>query len=172
MWAISRAVLLGVCLTSHYLVGSASPVSGLGQVTDRASVIPRQPSLSAFATAENATTSDIEAARAIVNDAIAKMTKLNKARLENPRRNNFGLKPGTKISKRADNSPQLLEITDEIARAAALVAELEAEPVANATADPLAKRAGTFWMEGLAHKGSVPWGNDASYKVAIVHINA
>ncbi|KAI0441992.1 pectate lyase superfamily protein-domain-containing protein [Xylaria telfairii] len=93
------------------------------------------------------------------------MTKLNKARLENPRRNNFGLKPGTKITKRADNSPQLLEITDEIARAAALVAELEAEPVANVTADPLAKRAGTFWMEGLAHKGSVPWGNDASYKV-------
>ncbi|KAI8950578.1 pectate lyase superfamily protein-domain-containing protein [Xylaria longipes] len=96
------------------------------------------------------------------------MTKLNKARLANPRRNNFGLKPGTMTSKRDDTSPKLLEITDEIARAAALVAELETDPVSNATFDtptPLAKRAGTFWMESIAHKGTVPWGNDASYKV-------
>ncbi|KAI0457369.1 pectate lyase superfamily protein-domain-containing protein [Xylaria acuta] len=96
------------------------------------------------------------------------MTKLNKARLAKPQRNSFGLKPGTKTSKRDDTSPKLLEITDEIARAAALVAELDADSVSNATLSsptPVAKRAGTFWMEGIAHKGTVPWGNDASYKV-------
>ncbi|KAI0466139.1 glycoside hydrolase family 55 protein [Xylaria cf. heliscus] len=165
MWLSSRAVLLCACLTSHYLLGSASPISASAQDAGRVSVTPRQPSLSSFVTAQNASSSDIEAAREIVKDAIAKMTELNKARLANPRRNNFQLKPGTKTAKRDDNSPKLLEITDEISRAAALVAEIEASPVSNGTSAPIAKRAGTFWMENIAHKGTVPWGNDASYKV-------
>ncbi|KAI0198590.1 pectate lyase superfamily protein-domain-containing protein [Astrocystis sublimbata] len=89
------------------------------------------------------------------------MTVLNKARLAKPRRNTFGPRHGNNKAKRdTDTSPKLLKITDEIARAAALVAELDASP-----APPLTKRAGTFWMENIAHKGTVPWGNDASYKV-------
>ncbi|KAK4031703.1 putative LysM domain-containing protein [Parachaetomium inaequale] len=115
--------------------------------------------------AQNASVSDIQAARQIVKNAIAKMTELNKARLAKPSPNNFKLKPGTKVSKRDDDvppPPPLLDITDEIARAAALVAEVDTHLVANTTHS---KRAGTFWMQGLTHKGTVPWGNDASYKV-------
>jgi hypothetical protein len=92
------------------------------------------------------------------------MTKLNKARLARPSRNNYGLQPGTRLGKRDDTSTRpLLNITAQIARAAALVAEVDAEPASNATRK--AKRAGSFWMEGLERKGTVPWGNDGSYKV-------
>ncbi|KAI0861353.1 glycoside hydrolase family 55 protein [Xylaria cubensis] len=167
MWVISRVALLCVCLTSHYFAVSASPLLASSQDAYRASVASRQPSLSSFITARNASSSDIEAAQEIVKDAIAKMTVLNKARLAKPLRNNFKLKPGTKTSKRDDSAPKLLEITDDIARAAALVAELEANSanVTSSTPAPVAKRAGTFWLENIAHKGTVPWGNDASYKV-------
>ncbi|KAI0402848.1 pectate lyase superfamily protein-domain-containing protein [Xylaria palmicola] len=97
------------------------------------------------------------------------MTTLNKARLAKPSRNNFRLKPGTRAAKRVnDPRPKLLEVTDEMARAAALLAELDADRISNATlptAAPAGKRAGPFWMEGIARRGTVPWGNDASYKV-------
>ena len=95
------------------------------------------------------------------------MTELNKARLAKPSPNNFKLKPGTKVSKRDDDvppPPPLLDITDEIARAAALVAEVDTHLVANTIHS---KGAGTFRMQGLTHKGTVPWGNDASYKVSV-----
>lgn len=95
------------------------------------------------------------------------MTELKKARLAKPSPNNFKLKPGTKVSRRDDDvppPPPLLEVTEGIARAAALVAEIDTHLTANTTHS---KRAGTFWMQGLAHKGTVPWGNDASYKVGI-----
>ncbi|KAL2131840.1 hypothetical protein VTI74DRAFT_4554 [Chaetomium olivicolor] len=100
------------------------------------------------------------------------MTELNKARLAKPASNNFKLKPGTKVSKRDDDAPPpppLLDITDEIARAAALVAEVDTALAWNTTPNSHlalnSKRAGTFWMEGITHKGTVPWGKDASYKV-------
>ncbi len=115
------------------------------------------------------------AARQIVKNAIAKMTELNKARLAKPARNNFILRPGTKASKRDDDTPPpLLEITDQIAQAAALLAELDPDPTVNSTLSsaPPTKRAGSFWMEGIARKGTVPWGNDASYKVCGVHADA
>ncbi|KAI0912764.1 pectate lyase superfamily protein-domain-containing protein [Ustulina deusta] len=96
------------------------------------------------------------------------MTELNKARLAKPNRDNFRLKRGTKTSKRDNGTgPKLLEITDEMARAAALLAELGVDPVSNSTfrtPTSIEKRAGTFWMESIAHKGTVAWGNDASYK--------
>ena len=103
------------------------------------------------------------------------MTELNKARLAKPSRNNFKLQPGTKVSRRDENAPPppapLLDITDDIARAAALIAELDTDPVSNTTLDARravlnSKRAGAFWMEGIARKGTVPWGNDGSYKVS------
>jgi hypothetical protein len=124
-------------------------------------------------TASNATLSDIDAARAIVKDAVAKMTKLNKARLDKPIRNNFSLKPGTKGPKnvrRAVAVPALLSVTDDMARAAALLAEVDIDTTLNATESTgksHEKRAGTFWMEtlGQRHKGTVPWGGDSSYRV-------
>ncbi|KAJ2989746.1 hypothetical protein NUW58_g3314 [Xylaria curta] len=166
---IPRAALLCVCLIIYCLVGSSGSAYASSQIARRALGTPRQASLSPFITAQNASTSDVETARQIVEDAIAKMTELNKARLANPHRNNYRLRPGTKMLKRGNDArPKLLEITDEIARSAALLAELEADSTLNATfrgPAPLAKRAGTFWMENIASKGTVPWGNDASYKV-------
>ncbi|GAW24601.1 hypothetical protein ANO14919_141920 [Xylariales sp. No.14919] len=163
MWVISHLALLCACLILHCFVGysgtaSASPL-----------VASQQASLSPFVASHNASSSDVEAAQRIVQDAIAEMTELNKARLAKPQRNNFKLKSGTKASKRDNDArPKLLEITDEMARAAALLAELDVDAVSNATSYapiPMEKRAGTFWMENIAHKGTVPWGNDASYKV-------
>ncbi|OAA55282.1 Pectin lyase fold/virulence factor [Niveomyces insectorum RCEF 264] len=116
----------------------------------------------------NATTNDINAARSVVKDAIAKMTTLNKARLAKPARNRYGLRPGTKMGKRAatdDAPPPLLVITDEIAQAAALLAEVDALAESNITAPVVSERASAFWMEGISRKGSVPWGNDSGYKV-------
>lgn len=118
----------------------------------------------------NATTSDLDAARLIVKDAIANMTILNKARLDNPTRNQYSLKPGTKYGRRADSAataPPLLNITAEIARAAALVADAEAQASSNSSSVLKSKRAGTFWMESISRKGTVPWGNDASYKASL-----
>ncbi|KAF6782647.1 LysM domain-containing protein, partial [Colletotrichum sojae] len=73
--------------------------------------------------------------------------------------------------------PPLIEITPELAAATALVAEAEALQVelgpGNGTAtrkrhqqpQKKEKRAGTFWMEHIARRGTVPLGDDASYKV-------
>ena len=122
----------------------------------------------------SATAAEISAARKIVKDAIDKMRKLNKNRLDHPARNSYKLRPGTVVGKKRDGSdgdapppPPLLNITAEIARAAALVAESEA---ANATAvSTRANSAATrFWMEGIARKGTVPWGNDPKYKVCLL----
>ncbi|KAM3538771.1 hypothetical protein ARSEF1564_008314 [Beauveria bassiana] len=107
--------------------------------------------------------------KAMVNEAIAQMTKLNKARLDHPARNSFKLKPGTKTDgrKRAHrDAPPLLTITDDLARAAALLAELDVQQkVDNESTYTVQKRAEAFWMGSLSHKGSVPWGDDSAYKV-------
>ncbi|KAK3934568.1 glucan 1,3-beta-glucosidase [Diplogelasinospora grovesii] len=89
----------------------------------------------------NATNADIEAARQIVKDAIAQASRLNKARLDNPAKNHYKLAPGTIVGGRTINrrsssnvnstAPPLLDITPEIAEAAALVAEADA--LANGT---------------------------------------
>lgn len=104
------------------------------------------------------------------------MTKLNKARLDKPARNIYRLRPGTSVSarKRDDETPPpLLEITDEISKAAALLSSLEGVTVegAGTTAPKQQKRATKFWLEtiGKDHKGSVPWGKDSSYKVSGLH---
>ncbi|KAI1371648.1 glycoside hydrolase family 55 protein [Hypoxylon crocopeplum] len=154
-------------------------------------VTKRQPILNFRSTSDptitpllkRASTRDIERARSIVEDAITESSRLNTARLANPLRNMYGLKPGTVIGTsnvpaqgRTGNAnsttpPPLLQITDEIAEAAALVAEADASGAAgNVTRRAVAASStfaasGTYWMEGLARKGTVPWGNDASYKV-------
>jgi hypothetical protein len=83
------------------------------------------------------TAKDLQAARDIVKKALADSSKLNKARVAHPLRNKYGLKPGTIVGggsapgKRDAASikqdvPPLLDITDETAAAAALVAEADA----------------------------------------------
>ncbi|KAK0746794.1 pectate lyase superfamily protein-domain-containing protein [Schizothecium vesticola] len=131
---------------------------------------------------KSATLSELEKAVRVVEAALAESAKRNAARLANPARNHYGLAPGTIVNGRrklrrrdADTEapPPLLKITPEIAAAAALVAEADAVEFAggswnlNATkpAAPVARRAGTFWMENIARKGTVPWGDDPSYKV-------
>lgn len=181
MWLSSLPCSAVLCalLGLQSLAGlvSAVPPSHDGLHQDSDVLHTRRATIFPSVTADNASHSDIQAARQIVKDAIAKMTKLNKARLAKPSPNNFKLKPGTKVSRRDEDAPPppppLLDITDEIARAAALIAELDTSLASNTTLDarraaPNSKRAGAFWMEGLARKGTVPWGNDASYKVGIL----
>jgi hypothetical protein len=118
----------------------------------------------------NATPSDIAAARKIVKDAINAMRKLNKQRLDHPAHNLYQLRPGTRVGKRESSdqagapSP-LLNITADIAWAAALLADIDGANATTSSPPTVQKRAGAFWMEGIARKGTVPWGNDASYKV-------
>ncbi|KAK4103745.1 glycoside hydrolase family 55 protein [Parathielavia hyrcaniae] len=158
---------------------------------------------------KTASAADLARARSIVADAIAASAERNKARLANPARNQYRLKPGTMIggaakvpnsnsnnnnsakqrSRRQDQNasgddaapPPLLTITDEIAWAAALVAEAEAvappggmnsgttHPVpSNSSWSGVKRRApirGTYWMETIARKGTVPWGDDPAYQV-------
>ncbi|KAL3462096.1 pectate lyase superfamily protein-domain-containing protein [Aspergillus heterothallicus] len=166
MWLTLPAALFWVCFVVQFVPSSSRHLSHGDHLFHRATTTPAPALLSAYTSADNATAAEIQAAREIVSNAIAEMTKLNKARLARPPRNNYALQPGTKVSKREGASesppPPLLNITEQIARAAALVAELEAQPVSNETRK--SKRAGSFWMEGLERKGTVPWGDDASYK--------
>ncbi|KAL4873586.1 hypothetical protein BDV12DRAFT_160315 [Aspergillus spectabilis] len=117
----------------------------------------------------SATEANIDDARQIVRNAIASMTKLNKARLERPMRGTYVLRSSTNTpqgSRREPPHSPLIHITKEIAQAAALVAEADtAASMANGSST-LAKRAdGTFWMKDIRRQGAVPWGNDANYKV-------
>lgn len=115
---------------------------------------------------------DLDNARLIVQSALNQSSKLNQARLAKPLRNVYGLTPGTIIGQSTAPSPDttfnsdvipLLEITPEIAQAAALVAE--ADTVANPR--NVTKRAvsGSYWMEHIDRKGTVPWGDDPNYHV-------
>jgi len=107
----------------------------------------------------NMTASAIDQARNVVREAVKKSAVLNKARLDNPRRNSYTLDPRTKL-KRAESAPPLLGLTPEIRAAAALVAEADSyEQLQNGT---------LIWMADISHQGSWPWGsNDADFKVSI-----
>lgn len=117
---------------------------------------------------QNATTNKIEQARQVVKDAIAEATKRNKARLDHPARKINKLKPGTQINTKRDDgekpAPALLEITHEIAAAAALLAELDASTNDTVIMKP---RASSFWMENISRKGTHPtsWGGSSGYKI-------
>lgn len=71
---------------------------------------------------QNATLADIDSARAIVSSAITKMRTSNKARVQNPQRNIYSLRPITTANIRP-NVPAPLVVSPDIAAAAALVAE-------------------------------------------------
>ncbi|KAI9375354.1 pectate lyase superfamily protein-domain-containing protein [Aspergillus egyptiacus] len=134
----------------------------------------------------NASPDVIAKARALVKDAIAKAAVHNKARLDHPSRNHYALSPGTKFqalsaqSPDTESAPALFNVTEDIADAAALLAEFDAAAELNATGtvkrdyshiDVLhkrqskEKRAGTWWMGNKEHRGSWPWGDDSSYEV-------
>ncbi|KUJ14004.1 pectin lyase-like protein [Mollisia scopiformis] len=121
---------------------------------------------------KRASPQDLDNARLVVQSALNQSSKLNQARLAKPLRNIYGLRPGTLWAKCTAPSPNitfnsdvtpLLTFTPEIVQAAALVAE------ADAVANPgnVTRRAvsGSYWMEHLARKGTVPWGNDPNYRV-------
>lgn len=122
-------------------------------------------------------------ARAIVEKAISESTKRNKARYANPRRKTYRLKPGTIVGQSVtgtgrrgvgndiggSDGAEHLEITDEIAQAAALVAEAEAVTSAgfqnetlpgNYTGIHIDKRqaAGAYWMATIASQGESTMG--------------
>jgi hypothetical protein len=125
-------------------------------------------------------------ARALVKDAIAKAAVHNKPRLDNPSRNQYKLKPGTKIWNCRDQppgmqpAPPLFNVNEEIADAVVLLAEYNAATELNTKGtvkrdysyiDVLhgrqhkEKRAGTWWMGNKEHRGSWPWERDSSYQV-------
>lgn len=58
-----------------------------------------------------------------------------------------------------------MQITDQIAEAAALVAEADAVATSGNVAERAVAAAGTYCMQSLARKGTVPWGNDPEYVV-------
>lgn len=120
---------------------------------------------------KRASPATLDQARKIVKDAITESSKLNKARLANPPRNKYALKPGntqenarTSVANATVPLP-LLTITDEIAEAAALVAEADAVGGAGNVTKRAVAASGTFWMGSIARKGTVPWGDDPDYKV-------
>ncbi|KAH9845616.1 glycoside hydrolase family 55 protein [Teratosphaeria destructans] len=114
---------------------------------------------------EQATTEDLREAYNIIDDAVAEASRRNAARLAQPLPNRHQV-------THADNSTKtkfmpLLRITDKIANAAALDAEAHAarhDAAGNLTRRQSSK-SGDFWMEHLARKGTVPWGDDPDYVV-------
>jgi len=157
-----------VALTWVCLLGEAlgKPVTATADPDPNTYAGGNHAPLSHFVAVANASTTDVQTARAIVKDAIAKMAKLNKARIDRPARNNYKLRPDTRKPKRGvEETPPLLTITEDLARAAALLAELDAKTSSANYSSIAEKGTGAFWLGNLDHKGSVPWGDDNSYKV-------
>jgi hypothetical protein len=119
---------------------------------------------------------EIADARRIIDHQLKLWGQYNKARFETPLRNRYTLKPESvpNLQTRAINIP---ELTPEITRAAALLAEVEVAPrfmsnekgSSNITysirATSSAAKMAPFWMEQIPRVGSQPYGNDPSYQV-------
>lgn len=111
-------------------------------------------------------------ARNIIQHAVEESDRLSGARMDNPARNTYWFGPG---EKGWAGLPPKFEITPEISRAATIVSDAEdifspsisigINGTNTTSVVRHRKRAGGWWMETLARKGTVPWGNDASYKV-------
>ncbi|KAI7915386.1 glucan 1 [Pyricularia oryzae] len=115
----------------------------------------------------SATQSDIHGARDIVQAAMAEAGVRNQKRMLNPARNTYYADQifDSTLQKRDYMVPQLPKVSDEAAAAAALLAEVDSLQSRRS----LAKRDGNdkskFWMENIARKGSMPWGDDPDYQV-------
>jgi hypothetical protein len=169
------------------------PCTGLGNVADASSIntlsvkavardralantlVSRQDDNDKPPLLANATQTDIETARALVKTALQQVANHNKARLDKPLRNNYQLKPGTKTTKmhrrddEAGYGPPLYNITDEIAAAAALIAEVDTYEDAKSSGTLRRRwgrmvekrnRASKFWLGNTKHVGSWPFGNN------------
>ncbi len=129
--------------------------------------VPQTPGPAAFR--KNESTAELQKARLLVEAAISKSVELDMARYAEPARNPYGQVSTTGSNRKrqiivTETVPPLLNITDEIAEAAALVSEADARHLtSNLTARSVG--AGSFWMGGIARKGIVPWGGDSSYEV-------
>ncbi|PKX88189.1 pectin lyase-like protein, partial [Aspergillus novofumigatus IBT 16806] len=131
MWISLSATLSWVYILSYFvLILSSSHAHWDHAAHHQAFISPRGEAavLPPNVAAHNATSSQIATAHQIVREAVAEMTKRNQARLAHPSRNNYSMKPGTKLGKHDNMAapPPLLNITNQIARAAALVAKLKA----------------------------------------------
>jgi hypothetical protein len=136
---------------------------------------------------KNYTSTDIATATRIVEEAMNRSADYNKAHWENMSRNNYYLKLGTIIVGKNNASQSSVKkrsadlefvVTPQIEAAAALLTEFEAsglsinnqtESGGDAEGEMRTEAAGSFWMESIARKGTVPWGNDPSYKVHSSH---
>jgi hypothetical protein len=120
--------------------------------------------------AQVASEEQVKNAREIVNAELQKWAAHNKARFEEPLRNKYILKNEQKAPKFLKRGVPSIEITEEIAAAAALVAEMDALQDSNSTSPNLQthekRQASNFWMEKIARHGTQPYGNDAGYEVS------
>lgn len=88
-------------------------------------------------------------------NATAEAGRINKLRLAKSLRNTYGLKSGGAANVTVNQGVKpLLEITNEIANAAALVAESSGAS-RNVTKRAVAS-AGTYWMGSIDRRGTVP----------------
>jgi hypothetical protein len=121
-------------------------------------------------------TSELETARLIVKEAQKEWSVWKKARYANPRRNVYSLRPEEPVEAKmlaTDNStsipPAGPEITEKIARAAALLAEHKAALAQNNATRVNRTRVeaqdNRFWMENIDHLGTQPYGGNTSYPV-------
>jgi hypothetical protein len=147
-----------------YVVGPLNKV-GIEYDSIQGRAIPRSAAIPARLS--KASQLDIQRARDIVDEALGQAEGLNKARLERPSRNKYNSKGNGESSGQDETPPApLLKITDDLAAAAALVAEADAFGESlNGTRHSVQSRtaaAGTFWMQRIKRQGSWPWGSNPS----------
>ncbi|KUJ07893.1 pectin lyase-like protein [Mollisia scopiformis] len=106
--------------------------------------------------------SQLANAYVIVDNAVTEWSVYKKVRFENPKHNIYTLKGATAPESNAD----VPVITEEVAAAAALVAEVEVAQNGGNTTKPMRKgQSGSFWMEDIERFGSQPYGGNSSYPV-------
>lgn len=143
-------------------------------VPDETYLVDNDSAIDASHLLKNTTADEIAKAEKLLDEAIAENDARMVARMGNMARNHYVLKPKTNVGSKTSqifNSPAepptpFLEITSEMKKAAALMAIVDAARAnKTATRRSVSKRAGSFWMESLPRRGTVPWGNDPNYKV-------
>jgi hypothetical protein len=115
----------------------------------------------------NVAQQEVEQARQLVSESLARFAADSEARYRAPRRRSH---PSEHQNAQTSGKTSTIEITPEMRRAAALVAELDA---GNSSSDAVmrpdinikAQSGGGFWLERLEHLGSQPYGPDPGYKV-------
>jgi hypothetical protein len=112
------------------------------------------------------TDSQLVKAQSLVDEALVRIGRANKHLHDNPRRNTYDKTPGAAHNQRHTELDVPYTVSEELAAAAAMLAEYDARISMNSTSEPnvFEKRATPFWMESIKHSGSLPFGNDLNYK--------